>query len=276
WGGGQQAGGWGAGPGTGGSGRGGGKPSKKSGGSAKKKSSGGGGGSLGAKLPLIVAGGIALVMLVVAAIFLIVNPGDKKADPTPPPPTNQPTNQPTGATKPGESKNPKLHEGERIASTAISFPRRTGLWSDRKRLVPQLLDSSGQYVVLQQKFDGTNNWYANIFVGALGNQARYGGDPKATALALANEVPASLYGGIAITRKPGMNGQVKRSDKSGWYVQQTVTAKSAKVTARVLTLTVAVFDLGDGTAVAYISDVPTNRPDLKAAESQAYKGINVG
>lgn len=279
WGGGQQAGGWGAGPGTGGPGRSGAKPSKpakKSGGSAQRKSSGGGGGPSGAKLPLIIGGGIALVMLVVAAVFLIVNPGDKKADPTPPPPTNQPTNQPTGGTKRGESKNPKLHEGERIAATAISFPRRTGLWSDRKRLVPQLLDSSGQYIVLQQKFDGTNNWYANIFVGALGNQAGYGGDPKATALALANEVPASLYGGIAITRKPGMNGAVKRSDKSGWYVQQTVTAKSSKVTARVLTLTVAVFDLGDGTAVAYISDIPTNRPDLKAAESQAYKGINVG
>ncbi|GAA1682660.1 hypothetical protein GCM10009745_28730 [Kribbella yunnanensis] len=278
WGGGQQAGGWGAGPGSGGPGRGGGKATKKkSGGSSKKKSSGGGGGRSGAKLPLIVGGGIALVMLVVAAVFLIVNPGDKKkADPGPTTPTSQPTNQPTGATKPGESKNPKLHEGERIAATAISFPRRTGLWSDRKRLVPQLLDSSGQYIVLQQKFDGTNNWYANIFVGALGNQAGYGGDPKASALALANEVPASLYGGIAITRKPGLNGQVKRSDKSGWFVQQTITAKSGKVTARVLTLTVAVFDLGDGTAVAYISDIPTNRPDLKAAESQAYKGINVG
>jgi hypothetical protein len=215
-------------------------------------------------------------MLIVAAIFLITKPGDDKADPSPTPPTNQPTNQPTDATKPGQSKNPKLHEGERIASTAISFPRRTGLWSDRKRLVPQLLDSSGQYVVLQEKFDGTNNWYADIFVGALGNQSGFGGDPKATALALADELPASLYGGIPITRKPGVNGAVKRSDKSGWYVQQTITAKSAKVKARALTLTIAVFDLGDGTAVAYISDIPTNRPDLKAAESQAYKGINVG
>lgn len=211
-------------------------------------------------------------MLIVAAIFLITRPDDNKADPLP----TTPVSRPTSTTKPGQSKNPKLHEGERISSTAISFPRRTGLWSDRKRLVPQLLDSSGQYMLLQEKFDGTNSWYANIFVGALGNEARYGGDPKATALALANEVPATLYGGIPITRKPGANGAVKRSDKSGWYVQQTVTAKSGKVTARVLTLTVAVFDLGDGTSVAYISDIPTTRPDLKAAESQAYKGINVG
>ena len=55
-----------------------------------------------------------------------------------------------------------------------------------------------------------------------------------------------------------------------------MTAKSAKVTARVLTLTVAVFDLGDGTAVAYISDIPDTQPYLRAAEGQAYKGINVG
>ncbi|TDD43415.1 hypothetical protein E1263_41675 [Kribbella antibiotica] len=269
WGGGQQAGGWGSGPSADGAG----VATKPAG--ATKKPSGGGGGPSGAKLPLLIGGGVALILLIVTAVFMITNSGDKKADPTPAPPTNQPT-IPPGGVKPGQSKNPKLHEGERIASTAISFPRRTGTWSDRKRLVPQLLDSSGQYLVLQEKFDGTNNWYADIFVGALGNQSRYGGDPKATALALANEVPASMYGNIQITRKAGANGEVKRSGKSGWFVQQTVTAKSSKVTARVLTLTVAVFDLGDGTAVAYISDVPTNRPDLKAAESQAYKGINVG
>ncbi|MFK4085931.1 DUF2510 domain-containing protein [Kribbella sp. NPDC020789] len=270
----QQAGGWGAGPALAGDG---GKPKAGGrGGTAKKKPSGGGGGPSGAKLPLLIGGGIALVMLIVAAVFLITNSGDKKAGPEPTTPASQPTLQPTSTSKPGQSKNPKLHEGERIASTAISFPRRTGPWSDRKRLVPELLDSSGQYVLLQEKFDGTNDWYANIFVGALGNQAGFGGDPKATALALADEVPASLYGGIPITRKPGMNGAVKRSDRSGWYVQQTITAKSPKVKDRVLTLTVAVFDLGDGTAVAYISDIPTTRPDLKAAESLAYKGITVG
>jgi hypothetical protein len=85
-----------------------------------------------------------------------------------------------------------------------------------------------------------------------------------------------MYGGIPITAKPLRNGAVKRSGKSGWYYQQSITANSPKVTARTLTLTVAVFDLGDGTAVAYVSDIPINRADLKAAESQAYKGINVG
>ncbi len=83
------------------------------------------------------------------------------------------------------------------------------------------------------------------------------------------------YGNIPVTFKTLRNGAVKRSDKAGWYFQQTVTAKSPKVTS-VLILTVAVFDLGDGTAVAYISDIPTNRPDLRTAESQVYKGINVG
>lgn len=233
------------------------------------------------KVPLIIGAAVALVMLVIAAVFLIVNPsGDKKAGPDT---TGTPTAQPTGSqptnqssTKPGQSKNPKLHEGARISSDAISFPRRTPPWSDRKRLVPQLLDSSGQYVVLQEKFDGTNDWYADIFVGALGTGSGFNGDPKATAAALSIQLRTSMYGDIPVTFKTVANGAVKRSDKSGWFFQQTVTAKSAKVTARVLTLTVAVFDLGDGTAVAYISDIPNTRPDLRAAESQAYKGINVG
>lgn len=238
-------------------------------------------------MPLIVGGAVALVMVIVAAVFLIANPGgdDKKADPqttgspTAPPSGSQPTNQPSGAssTKPGQSKNPKLHEGAgRISSDAISFPRIGPPWSEKKRLVEQLINSSGQYVVLQEKFDGTNNWYADIFVGALGTGSGFNGDPKATAAALSIQLRSNLYGDIPVTFKTIGNGAVKRSDKSGWFFQQTVTAKSAKVTARVLTLTVAVFDLGDGTAVAYISDIPTNRPDLKAAESQAYKGINVG
>jgi len=226
----------------------------------------------------MIGGAVALVMLVVTAVFMITSGDDDKAGPDPTP-TNQPTgNQPTGesSTKPGQSKNPKLHEGARISSDAISFPRQNPPWSDKKRLVEQLLNSSGQYVLLQENFDGKNDWYADIFVGALGTGSGFNGDPKATAAALSIQLRSSLYGDIPVTFKTVSNGAVKRSDKSGWYFQQQVTAKSTKLTARVLTLTVAVFDLGDGTAVAYISDIPTNRPDLRAAESQAYKGINVG
>ncbi|TCO51980.1 hypothetical protein EV646_101976 [Kribbella antiqua] len=220
-----------------------------------------------------------MVALIVLAVVLIVGPwDDKKAGPD-----SGPTTQPTGTqptsestTKAGQSKNPKLHEGNRISSAAISFPRRNPPWSDRLRLVQQLHNSSGQYVLLQENFDGRNDWYADIFVGALGTDSGFNGDPKATAQSLSIKLRSSMYGDIPVTFKNVSNGAVKRSDKSGWYFQQTVTANSPKLTARVLTLTVAVFDLGDGTAVAYISDIPTNRPDLRTAESQAYKGINVG
>jgi hypothetical protein len=245
----------------------------------KSKSPGGGGGGFGAKLPLMVGGGIALVLLIVAAVFLITRSGDdKKADPNPTGAT-QPTGSPTsqGSTKPGQSKNPKLHEGfGRISSDAISFPRQNPPWSDRKRLVQQLLNSSGQHIVLQEKVNGGDDWSADIFVGGLGTGSGFNGDPKATAANLSVQLRTNMYGSIPVTYRTIANGAVKRTDKSGWFFQQSVTAKSAAVTDRVLTLTVAVFDLGDGTAVAYISGIPNNRPDLKAAESQAYKGINVG
>jgi hypothetical protein len=246
------------------------------------------------KTPLLIGGVVALVLIVVAGVFFFVNRADKKADPGPPAtrptdlatstmPSNRPSNTPTttpsggqNTVPPGQSKNPKLHEGARIASDAISFPRQKPPWSDRKRFVPQLLDSSGQYVVLQENFDGQNDWYADVFVGGLGTSVLFNGDPQATASDLSQQLPSSMYGGIPITVKRLRDGAVKRSGKSGWYYQQSITANSPKVTARTLTLTVAVFDLGDGTAVAYVSDIPTNRADLKAAESQAYKGINVG
>ncbi|MFD3399292.1 DUF2510 domain-containing protein [Kribbella sp. NPDC058693] len=250
-------------------------------GSKKSKGSGGGGGGRsGAKLPLILGGGVALVLLIVLAVVLITGGGDdKKADPnptgTPTQSTGTPTNQ--SSTKPGQSKNPKLHEGiGRISSDAISFPRRNPPWSDRKRLVQQLLNSSGQHIVLQESVSGADDWTADIFVGGLGTGSGFNGDPKATAATLSGQLRTSMYGSIPATYRTVANGAVKRTNKSGWFYQQTVTAKSAAVTDRVLTLTVAVFDLGDGTAVAYISGIPNNRPDLKAAESQAYKGINVG
>lgn len=253
------------------------------GGGVRKKSKDTGDGGGGSKTPLIIGGAVALVILVVVAVLLIVNGGDKKTadpgtSPGPQPTGSAPTTPATSGapgTKPGQSKDPKLHEGSRISSDAISFPRQGGGWSDRKRLIPQLLNSSGQYVLLQKDFDGSNDWYADMFVGGLGTATPFNGDPKATAAALLTQVHNMNYGNIPVTYKAVRNGAVKRSDKAGWYFQETVTAKSPKVTS-VLLLTVAVFDLGDGTAVAYISDIPTNRPDLKTAESQVYKGINVG
>ncbi|ADB31860.1 hypothetical protein Kfla_2795 [Kribbella flavida DSM 17836] len=263
------------------------------GGQRQKPSDGKSGGP--PKTLLVIAGVVGLVLIVVAGVFFIANRDDKTADPGPSPtvqPTGSPTGDPTGTPtssptsaatsqpsptgpQPGQSKNPKLHEG-RIASTAISFPRQRPPWSDRKRLVPQLLNSSGQYVLLQENFDGKNDWYADAFVGALGTSVLFNGNVQATASDLSTQLRTSLYGSIPVRFTPLRDGAVKRSGKNGWYYQQTVTANHPKIAARVLTLTVAVFDLGDGTAVAYISDIPTNRPDLKAAEAQVYKGINVG
>ncbi|HEU4948629.1 MAG TPA: DUF2510 domain-containing protein [Kribbella sp.] len=246
----------------------------------------------GSRAPLLIAGVVALALIVGTGVFFFLDRRDATAGPTPQ--TTQPidpatstsaTGKPSPAGTPtggqttvpaGQSKNPKLHEGNRISADAISYPRRQPPWSDRKRFVPQVLNSSGQYVLLQENFDGDNDWYADIFVGALGTSVLFNGDPRATAADLSRQLRSSLYGDISITARPLRNGAVKRSGKSGWFYQQSITANSSKVTARTLTLTVAVFDLGDGTAVAYVSDIPTNRADLKAAESQAYKGINVG
>jgi hypothetical protein len=246
----------------------------------KKSKSSGGGGPFGGKLPLVVGGGVALVLLIVTAIVLITNGDDTTANPGPTGTTQStsptPTNQ--SSTKPGQSKNPKLHEGVgRISSDAISFPRRNPPWSDHKLFVPEVRNAGGQRILLQRDAAGTrDDWSADIFVGGLGTGSGFNGDPKATAAKVSTQLQKTMYGDIPVTFKTIANGAVKRTDKSGWFYQQTVTATSAAVPNRVLTLTVAVFDLGDGTAVAYVGSIPNDRPDLKTAAAEAFKGIQVG
>jgi hypothetical protein len=237
-------------------------------------------------MPVAIAGIVALALIGAVAVYVVLDRREPLAGPLPSttvapsssagqsPASTAPGGQSTVA--PGQSRSPELHEGNRIASDAISFPRQAPPWSDRKRFAPQVLNSSGQYVLLQENVDGKEDWYADVFVGGLGTAVLFTGDPRATAADLSLQLRSSLYGNLPITVKPLRNGAVKRSGKSGWYYQQSITANSPKVTARTLTLTVAVFDLGDGTAVAYVSDIPTNRADLKAAEAQVYKGIHVG
>ncbi len=269
----------------------GGGPAGPTGGGTRQKSSGGDKPGGPPKTLLIVAGAVGLVLIIVAGVFFVANRDDKKVEPqptssvptttpsgTPSAPTSAPTTPPgsQSTVRPGQSKDPKLHEGGRIASEAISFPRQRPPWSDRKRLVPQLVNSSGQYVLLQEKFDGKNSWYADAFVGSLGTSVLFNGDVKATAADLSGQLRSTLYGDIPVKFADLRNGAVKRSGKNGWYFQQSVTTTNPKIAAKLLTLTVAVFDLGDGTAVAYISDIPTTRPDLRTAEAQLYKGINVG
>lgn len=267
-------------------------PAGPTGGGTRQKSPGGDKPGGPPKTLLIVAGAVGLVLIIVAGVFFVANRDDKTAVPeptssvptttptgtTPTAPTSQPTTPPgsQSTVRPGQSKNPKLHEGGRIASEAISFPRQRPPWSDRKRLVPQLVNSSGQYVLLQEKFDGKNSWYADAFVGSLGTSVLFNGDVRATAGDLSRQLRSTLYGDIPVQFKDLRNAAAKRSGKNGWYYQQSVTATNPKIAARALTLTVAVFDLGDGTAVAYISDIPTTRPDLRTAEAQLFKGINVG
>lgn len=233
-------------------------------------------------MPLLVAAAVVLVLVVIGGVVLFVKRGDEpSADPTADPsqssgtPTGSPS--PSTTTTPGQSRNPSLHEGNRSASNAISFPRQPAKsWSDRKRFARAVVESSGQYSVLQTKIDGKNDWYSNIFVGALGTSILYNGNLKSTATDLAAEVRSSFYDPVPITAKPLASAPVEIGGRKGYRIVQTINTKVKGVRSPNLYLTTAVFDLGDGTAVAYVSDIPSNRPDLLANEKAAYKGLHIG
>lgn len=235
---------------------------------------------------MLVAGAAVLVLVIVGAVWLIFGRGgdDPQTQNTPPP--TQSGSQPTessgspGAstsTQPGQSRNPSLHEGNRAVSGAISFPRQSAKsWSDRKRFARAVVSSAGQYSLLQSQFDGKNDWYANIFVGALGTSILYNGNPQSTANDLALELRDSFYDPIPITARRVSSKAVEVQGHKGWRVIQAIGSKSKGLKSPNLYLTVAVFDLGDGTAVTYVSDIPANRSDLRANEQAAYKGLHIG
>ncbi|HEY3000963.1 MAG TPA: hypothetical protein VGJ44_01325, partial [Kribbellaceae bacterium] len=244
-------------------------------------------------LPFIVAGGTVLLLLVATGIFFVARGGDPQAQGTPSPagatdspspatsdspsaPVSEST-APTPRFTPGQSRDPALHQGNRSASDAISFPRQPpAKWSDRKRFSRAVIDSSGQYSVLQAKFDGKNDWYSNIFVGRLNTSILYNGHPKATASDLALELRNGFYQPIPITSRPTSSRPVTVAGHKGWLIRQVISARSKTLRSPNLYLTVAVFDLGDGTAVVYVSDVPANRPDLRANEAAAFRGLHIG
>ena len=223
-----------------------------------------------------------LVLVVIGGVVLFVKRGDEPtAGPTTDPtqtsgtPTGSPT--PSSSTTPGQSRNPSLHEGNRSASNAISFPRQPATrWSDRKRFARAVVDSSGQYSVLQTKIDGKNDWYSNIFVGALGTSILYNGNLKSTANDLASEVRNSFYDPVPITARLVASSSVEVGGHKGYRIVQAISTKVKGVKSPNLYLTTAVFDLGDGTAVAYVSDIPSNQVDLLANEKAAYKGLHIG
>ena len=202
---------------------------KREGKSKKKSKSSGGGGPFGGKMPLIIAGGVAVVLLIVAAVVLLTNGDDKTADPDPTGTPTQsgsasPTNQSSG--KPGQSKDPKLHEGAgRIASDAISFPRRNPPWSDRKRLVQQLINSSGQHMLLQ----GERRRQERLVRGRLRRRSRYrvrfNGEPEGDrGVRCRSSCAKIMYGNIPVTYKTvaqrpceadGQGGLVLPADRDG-------------------------------------------------------------
>jgi hypothetical protein len=130
--------------------------------------------------------------------------------------------------------------------------------------------------VLQQKFDGKNDWYANIFVGTLSTSILYNGNPQSTANDLAIELRNSFYDPIPIAARQVNSRAITVGGHKGWLIRHAIGARAKGLRSPNLYLTVAVFDLGDGTAVTYVSDVPSNRPDLRAQEQAAFRGLRIG
>jgi hypothetical protein len=139
-----------------------------------------------------------------------------------------------------------------------------------------VISSSGQYSVLQSKIDGKNDWYANIFVGGLGTSILYNGNLRSTANDLAIELRNSFYEPIPVTARQVSSKPIEVGGHKGWQIVQGIGTRTKGVKSPNLYLTTAVFDLGDGTAVAYVSDIPANRSDLRANEQAAFKGLHIG
>ena len=250
-----------------------------------------------AKLPLVIAAAVVLVLAVAIGGWFVVGQGgedpasapgadpsqnapSQTSDPSSGDPSTSPTDSesPTSSITPGQSRHPELHQGNRITGDAASYPRLRVPWSDRKRFSDQVINSSGQYVVLQRGVGGdkTSDWYANIFVGGLGTGIIFNGDPRPAATDLSLELRNRFYGSIPTTARILSTRAVNANGHKGWLVRQLVTTSVTGVRSPSLYLTAAVYDLGDRTAVAYVSDVPTNRPDLLAHERSAFRGLRVG
>lgn len=251
-------------------------------GSTSAPRSGGSGGSGGSgdqrRSPTawILIGAVGVIALVVVAVFLVprfdglrrvgADPlpgGQGSINPCPPMPTAPPTPKP----QPGDGR---IHGGP------ISYPQLPSPWSQPygDTRVPFGRDVYQQTVLVEENYDGPNDWVASVLVAEL-----MAGDgffsPEDGSEIVARCVVGRFYGDAVVERDDKVDQKATIDGHEAWILESHLSFNINGLQTKGELMIIAVIRVDDWRSGLFYASIPDTVPELVEPARQALKDVTV-
>jgi hypothetical protein len=228
-----------------------------------------------------VAGGVALLALVVAVVLIVrgmgVNvPGIPDLPGTNPTATSSPDICPPAS---DSSALPTTSpESGWISGGKLSFPAMDGEWQTQyDNRVPWGSLAQEQIVVVQSDYDGTSghDWVASVLVSDL-----FVGDGFASTKVAAETVLKCVlgiyYSDTNVTEKPVSSAQHNVDGHSGWLIETQLSFDIQGLETKGERVLLLVVQTGDSSYGLFYASIPDTRSDLLPDARDALSNLRVG
>lgn len=224
----------------------------------------------------ILVAAVGVVALVVVAVFLVPRigqvgrvgadplPGGRgTVDPCPPMPTAPPTPEP-------QPDDGRTHGGP------VSYPRLPSPWSapHGDTRVPFGRDVYQQSVVVENNYNGLNDWVASVLVAEL-----MAGDgfysPEDGAAIVARCVVGRFYGDAVVERDDQVNKKTTIDGHDAWIIESHLSFDIEGLRTKGELMIIAVVHVDDWRSGLFYASIPDTVPHLVEPARQALAGLEV-
>lgn len=246
--------------------------------SATRGSSGSGGSGDQRRSPTawILIAAVGVIALVVVAVFLVprfdglrrvgADPlpgGQGSINPCPPMPTTPPDPEP----QPGDGR---IHGGP------ISYPQLPSPWSQPygDTRVPFGRDVYQQTVLVEENYDGPNDWVASVLVAEL-----MAGDgffsPEDGSEIVARCVVGRFYGDAVVERDDKVDQKATIDGHEAWILESHLSFNIDGLQTKGELMIIAVIKVDDWRSGLFYASIPDTVPELVEPARQALKDVTV-
>jgi hypothetical protein len=229
---------------------------------------------------LLVALGVGVALLLVIGGVVLFSGGDDEpsADPTT---TTADTSVDTTTTTEADTTTTEPETlSETVASGALSFTRLPAPWDDwvasGRSEIPELENTAGQYVVVQENAPSGGQWIGNLLIGDLAPSIAYSGeaDLAAATQALTDQLVASYYV-TGATATPVQSIAIDVDGHPAHFIHTELSFSQAGLDTTNEKVIVVVVETGADRPSVFWASIPYNRADLNGGMDEVYRSLTV-